>query len=276
MRKLLFIVLSFFISLQIYALNFQSDAPKYAEELDMYSYTPIITDNVGETKMWCENLPEWLHFDGTTLFGIPYEKDIIENESPLISIFCADSQDTVSQQFNILINYVTFLPEITKPLSKKNIHSEKIYFDSILVSARYPEQVKLKITQVPSWLSIRDSLCSHELKLFFKSVQTPNIGKYPVELYFEYGSTSIEYVDTLFVDIAQSIEIENSDVAITISNERIIVHKETKNIRIIDNKGNVLDSSNTSIIPSPKFQGVFYIQIMLSNNTIINKKILIK
>ena len=152
MRKLLFIVLSFFISLQIYALNFQSDAPKYAEELDMYSYTPIITDNVGETKMWCENLPEWLHFDGTTLFGIPYEKDIIENESPLISIFCADSQDTVSQQFNILINYVTFLPEITKPLSKKNIHSEKIYFDSILVSARYPEQVKLKITQVPSWL----------------------------------------------------------------------------------------------------------------------------
>ena len=276
MRKLLFIVLSFFISLQIYALNFQSDAPKYAEELDMYSYTPIITDNVGETKMWCENLPEWLHFDGTTLFGIPYEKDIIENESPLISIFCADSQDTVSQQFNILINYVNFLPEITKPLSKKNIHSEKIYFDSILVSARYPEQVKLKITQVPSWLSIRDSLCSHELKLFFKSVQTPNIGKYPVELYFEYGSTSIEYVDTLFVDIAQSIEIENSDVAITISNERIIVHKETKNIRIIDNKGNVLDSSNTSIIPSPKFQGVFYIQIMLSNNTIINKKILIK
>lgn len=276
MRKLLFIVLSFFISLQIYALNFQSDAPKYAEELDMYSYTPIITDNVGETKMWCENLPEWLHFDGTTLFGIPYEKDIIENESPLISIFCADSQDTVSQQFNILINYVTFLPEITKPLSKKNIHSEKIYFDSILVSARYPEQVKLKITQVPSWLSIRDSLCSHELKLFFESVQTPNVGKYPVELYFEYGSTSIEYVDTLFVDIAQSIERNNSAMDITISNEGIFIHKEIKNVRLVDNQGNVLAYSNTSRIPLPKSQGVFYIQIMLSDNTIVNKKFLIK
>lgn len=270
------IILSFFVYIQIYALEFQSEAPKYVEELDLYSYTPIIIDNVGETKMWCENLPEWLRFDGTTLFGIPYEKDIIENESPLISIFCADSQDTVSQQFNILINYVTFLPEITKPLSKKNIRSEKIYFDSILVSARYPEQVKLKITQVPSWLSIRDSLCSHELKLFFESVQTPNVGKYPVELYFEYGSTSIEYVDTLFVDIAQSIERNNSAVDITISNEGIFIHKEIKNVRLVDNQGNVLAYSNTSRIPFPKSQGVFYIQIMLSDNTIVNKKFLIK
>ena len=273
MRILLSIV-SFFVSLQIYALEFQSEAQKYAEELDLYSYSPRIKDNVGEIKMWCENLPEWLHFDGTTLYGIPYEKDIIENESPSISIFCADSQDTVSQQFNILINYVTFLPDITKPLSKKTIHSEQIYFDSILVSARYPEQVILKITQVPSWLSIKDSLCSHELKYFFESVQTPNVGKYPIELRFEYGSSSIEYVDTLFVDIAQSIE--NPDVAITISNESIVVHKETKNIRIVDNKGNVLVNSNTSIIPSPKFQGVYYIQITLYNNTIINRKILVK
>lgn len=276
MRKLLSIVLSLFVSIQIYALGFQSEAPKYAEELDMYSYTPIITDNVGETKMWCENLPEWLHFDGTTLFGIPYEKDIIENESPLISIFCADSQDTVSQRFNILINYVTFLPEITKSLSKKTIHSEQIYFDSILVFAYYPEQVKIKITQAPSWLSIKDSLCSHGVKYFFESVQTPNSGTFPIELQFKYGSSSIEYLDTLFVGIAQSIERNNSAVDISISNESIFIHKEIKNVRLVDNQGNVLVYSNTSRIPFPKSQGVFYIQIMLSDNTIINKKYFIK
>lgn len=276
MRKLLSIVLSLFVSIQIYALGFQSEAPKYAEELDMYSYTPIITDNVGETKMWCENLPEWLHFDGTTLFGIPYEKDIIENESPLISIFCADSQDTVSQRFNILINYVTFLPEITKSLSKKTIHSEQIYFDSILVFACYPEQVKIKITQAPSWLSIKDSLCSHGVKYFFESVQTPNSGTFPIELQFKYGSSSIEYLDTLFVGIAQSIERNNSAVDISISNESIFIHKEIKNVRLVDNQGNVLVYSNTSRIPFPKSQGVFYIQIMLSDNTIINKKFFIK
>ena len=276
MRKLLSIVLSLFVSIQIYALGFQSEAPKYAEELDMYSYTPIITDNVGETKMWCENLPEWLHFDGTTLFGIPYEKDIIENESPLISIFCADSQDTVSQRFNILINYVTFLPEITKSLSKKTIHSEQIYFDSILVFAYYPEQVKVKITQAPSWLSIKDSLCSHGVKYFFESVQTPNSGTFPIELQFKYGSSSIEYLDTLFVGIAQSMERNNSAVDISISNESIFIHKEIKNVRLVDNQGNVLVYSNTSRIPFPKSQGVFYIQIMLSDNTIINKKFFIK
>lgn len=276
MRILLSIVLSFFVSLQIYALEFQSEAQKYAEELDLYSYSPRIKDNVGEIKMWCENLPEWLHFDGTTLSGIPHEKDIVDNESPSICIYCADSQDTVSQQFNILINYVTFLPDIIKSLSKKTIHSELVYFDSILVSARYPELVNVKIAQAPSWLSIKDSLCSHELIYYFKSVQTPNVGKYPIELRFEYGSSSIAYVDTLFVDIAQFIEKEKSDVAISISNERIVVHEETKNIRIIDSKGNVLVNSNTSKIPSPKFQGVFYIQITLPNNTIINKKILIK
>ena len=276
MRKLLSIVLSLFVSIQIYALGFQSEAPKYAEELDLYSYTPIIIDNVGETKMWCENLPEWLHFDGTTLFGIPYEKDIIENESPLISIFCADSQDTVSQRFNILINYVTFLPEITKSLSKKTIHSEQIYFDSILVFAYYPEQVKIKITQAPSWLSIKDSLCSHGVKYFFESVQTPNSGTFPIELQFKYGSSSIEYLDTLFVGIAQSIERNNSAVDISISNESIFIHKEIKNVRLVDNQGNVLVYSNTSRIPFPKSQGVFYIQIMLSDNTIINKKYFIK
>ena len=276
MRKLLSIVLSLFVSIQIYALGFQSEAPKYAEELDMYSYTPIITDNVGETKMWCENLPEWLHFDGTTLFGIPYEKDIIENESPLISIFCTDSQDTVSQRFNILINYVTFLPEITKSLSKKTIHSEQIYFDSILVFAYYPEQVKVKITQAPSWLSIKDSLCSHGVKYFFESVQTPNSGTFPIELQFKYGSSSIEYLDTLFVGIAQSMERNNSAVDISISNESIFIHKEIKNVRLVDNQGNVLVYSNTSRIPFPKSQGVFYIQIMLSDNTIINKKFFIK
>ena len=75
------------------------------------------------------------------------------------------------------------------------------------MSACYPEQIKLKITQVPSWLSIRDSLCSHELKVFFESVQTPNVGMYPIELHFEYGSTSIEYVDTLTVDFSLGVEL---------------------------------------------------------------------
>ncbi len=130
------------------------------------------------------------------------------------------------------------------------------------MSALYPEQVKLKITQVPSWLSIRDSLCSHELKLFFESVQTPNVGMYPIELHFEYGSTSIAYVDTLTVDFSLGVDMESIPELFEFSNPKkygVIFQNPVKDyltltlpianneIKIFDLQGKLLLQQNVGV-----------------------------